>query len=86
MHRAEILAALTPIFRNVFDNEAMELTPDTVADDIAEWDSMANITLAVEIEDRFGVKIKTAEMEELRSVDDLIKLVQLHLQPNLIPG
>lgn len=84
MQDAEILAALQTIFRNVFDNDAMELTRNTHADDIDGWDSMANITLAVEVEDRFGVKFKTSEMEDLRSVDDLVKLVQFHLQPHLI--
>lgn len=72
----EILPLLTEMFRNVFDNPALNVLPETTADDIPEWDSMAQVTLAVEIEHCFHVKIKSAEMEELRNVRDLIRLIK----------
>jgi acyl carrier protein len=86
MNDTEIMAALVPIFRNVFDNDRLTITRDTTAEDIADWDSMTNITLAIEVESHFRVKFKTAEMEELRTVSDLIALVQSRMAATASPG
>jgi acyl carrier protein len=86
MNDTAIMAALVPIFRNVFDNDHLMITRDTTAEDIAEWDSMTNITLAIEVESHFHVKFKTAEMEELRTVNDLIALVQSRMAATASPG
>ena len=77
MTNREILQGLTDIFREVFEDDTIVLTPDTTADDIDRWDSMSQVTLAVEIEHRFHVKIGSARMEEMRSVAGLIHLIRL---------
>lgn len=71
----EILPNLTQLFRDVFDDQNIVLRPETTADDIAGWDSMSQVRLAVEIERRFGIKIKSAKMEELRSVRGMLDLI-----------
>jgi acyl carrier protein len=73
----EILQGLTNIFREVFEDDTIILTPDTTSDDIDRWDSMSQITLAVEIEHQFHVKIRSARMEETRSVAGLMRLIRL---------
>ncbi|HET8995340.1 MAG TPA: acyl carrier protein [Acetobacteraceae bacterium] len=75
----EILGALNAIFRHVLDDPSIALTPSTTADDVPGWDSMTQITLAVEIEHALGVKFKTSEMEEMRNIGDLVALVHTHL-------
>ena len=75
----ELLLRLTGIFREVFDDPAIVLHPDTTADDVPGWDSMSQVTLAVEIEHRLKVKFKAAEMEELRSIRRLIELIKPRL-------
>ncbi|HET6307848.1 MAG TPA: acyl carrier protein [Rhodopila sp.] len=72
---AAILAKLTDICRDVFDDPGIILTQDTTAEDIPAWDSMAQVRLAVEIEHRFGIKIKSATMEQMRSVRGLLALI-----------
>jgi acyl carrier protein len=79
MTQAELLYKLTEIFREIFDDPTLELTPDTTAEMIPQWDSMSQVTLAVEIEHRFGIKLKAAEMEQMRSVSELLELVQSRL-------
>ena len=75
----KILACLTDIFRHVFEYDGDPLTTDMTADDIKGWDSMSNITLALEIEQKFHVKIKMADMERLKSVKNLVALVSSNL-------
>ena len=40
---------------------------------------MSQITLAVEIEHRFGIKLKAAEMEQMRSIKELLALIETRL-------
>jgi acyl carrier protein len=75
MDQAQILTRLSEIMREVLDNPSLVLTPDTTAADVADWDSMTNITFIVEVEQRFGVKFKTAEIEEMRNVGDMVKML-----------
>ena len=75
MDDAETLSKLTAIMRDVLDEPSVTLTPDTTAADISGWDSMTNITFVVEVERQFSVKFKTAEIEEMSRVGDVIKLI-----------
>ena len=75
MTLADILAQLTEIFRVVLDDDAIVLNPLTTAADIPAWDSMNHITIVVEAERHFGIKIRTAEIEELHNVGDFMNLI-----------
>lgn len=76
MPRDEIMAELTEIFRDLFGDDDIVLTPETTADDVPGWDSIKHISLVVAVEDRFGIKIATTELEGLRHVGDLVALVE----------
>ena len=79
MDEQTILAKLTEIFREVFEDDAIVLTRATTAEDIPQWDSMNHITIVVETERRFGIKFRTAEIEELKNVGELADLVAAKL-------
>ena len=46
------------------------------ADDVAGWDSVTHITLIYAIEDEFGIKFSTRDLEGLTCVGDLIETVR----------
>lgn len=75
MDQDTIMSRLTDLFRNMFGDDELTLTPDTTADDVPGWDSMAHIALMVEAEQRFGVKFQTVEMEELSNVGEFVALL-----------
>ena len=70
-----ILLQLTEIFRAVLDDDSLVLRPETTAADIPAWDSMNHITIVVEAEQQFGIKVRTAEIESLRNVGDFVTLI-----------
>ena len=76
----QILERLTSIFGNVFDYVVEPLTLTTTSDDVDGWDSMSNITLALEIERQFYIKIKIAEMESLKNLRELVMLIRSRLK------
>jgi len=56
---------LQDIFREVFKDPGLVLHDNMTADDVAGWDSLANINLLIAIEKRLGVKFATAEISRL---------------------
>ena len=75
MDRAQILVQLSAIMQEVLDDPSVELTSATTADDVDGWDSLSNITFFVEVERRFGIKFKTAEIEEIHNVGDMVDMI-----------
>jgi len=73
---ARILAELTDIARSVFDEPGLELTLGTTCDDVPMWDSMNHIALVVEAECRFDIQFLTAEVEDVASVGELMRMIQ----------
>jgi acyl carrier protein len=80
MEQADILATLRAVFREVFDNDGILLSPKTNAGDIDGWDSFANIRLMVSIEEAFGVRFDVSEFEGFHDVGDLAVCLQRHLK------
>ena len=76
MTKEDILQQLTEIFRQIFDDETILMTPENTAGDIAEWDSFNHINIIVATEEHFGIKFQTAETEELKNVGHLAELIQ----------
>jgi acyl carrier protein len=76
MTEPELYAGLNEIFRQVLDDDSIDLKPTMTADDVDGWDSMNHIFIVVEIEKRFGIKFQAAEMEELKNVGELAALVR----------
>jgi len=76
MTDSDILARLEALFREVFDDASLKLHMATNANDIPGWDSMAQVTLAVEIEHIFNIRILSAEMEELRNVGEMTDFIK----------
>ena len=67
---------LTRIFRETFGNETLVLRPEMTADDVPAWDSVSHITLIYTIEDEFGIKFSSRDLENLNCVGDLIETIE----------
>jgi acyl carrier protein len=75
MKREEILLELQDIFREVFIDDALVLTDDTTASDIDEWDSLMQVTLISEIENKYNREFSLEEVSNLRNVGDMVDLI-----------
>jgi acyl carrier protein len=71
---------LTQIFREVFEDDEIVLSPETTADKTKGWDSLKNVRLMLTIEKGFGVKIATSEMLRMQNVGDLASLIGRKVQ------
>jgi acyl carrier protein len=68
----EIHAKLTDIFRSVFDDDGIVLSPTTNADDIEEWDSLNQIKIILACEQVFKTKLNARKVNTLENVGQMI--------------
>ncbi len=75
LDKKEIYERLNKVFRDVFDDEEITVKPETVADDIEDWDSMMHITLVGAVEDEFGVRFKMGEVSTMKNVGEMAEII-----------
>jgi acyl carrier protein len=72
MERKEIFEKLNEIFIDVLDLDECELTDETSANDIEEWDSLSHIQLIVAIEKAFKIKFTSLEIMRWKNVGEMV--------------
>lgn len=71
----EIYERLNDIFRDVFDDDGLSVTPATTAADIEDWDSLSHITLMAAVEDEFRMKFSMKEVVEMKNVGEMVTII-----------
>ncbi len=79
MEKQEIMEKLQEIFREVFDNDEIEINENTVAEDIEEWDSLAHVQLTSRIQEVFGIILGGKEILSWDDVGEMIDGIQAKL-------
>jgi acyl carrier protein len=67
----DVLARIEQIFRDVLDDEALELSRETTPMNLPGWDSLAHVNVLFSVEEEFGVQFSTSEFKRLTTVGDL---------------
>lgn len=75
MERNEVIAKLTPVFREVFAEPNLELNDDMTAADVENWDSLTHMIMITKVEDVFGIKFKLRELNKLKNVGNLCDII-----------
>ena len=70
-----IYARLNKVFRDVFDDDSITVTPKTTANDIEDWDSLEHITLIAAVEKEFKMKCKMGEISSMKNVGEMAGIV-----------
>ena len=75
MTKEQAMERLTEIFRDVFDDDSIVLTPETTAADIEDWDSLEHINLIASVEQEFGIKFTMGEVQTMKNVGEMADLI-----------
>ena len=67
---------LKKVFREVFDDDSIELTPETTANDIEDWDSIEHINLIAAVEDAFGMRFQMREVSGMKNVGEMVQIIE----------
>ena len=76
MSREEIFEKLNEVFRDVFDDEEIEVGEETTAADIDGWDSLEHINLIAAVEQEFGVKFTMGQVVTMKNVGEMARLIE----------
>jgi acyl carrier protein len=76
VRRAESLERLEHVFRDVFNDEDLEISRETSAKDIPDWDSVMHVSLIVNVEKAFGVRFSSSEVARLQNAGELSDLIE----------
>jgi acyl carrier protein len=68
---AEIQTGIAEIVQDIADIDAAEVTPDKSFVDDLDIDSLTMVEVAVEAENRWGVKIPDDQLNQLKTVGDV---------------
>ena len=75
MDNKTIYTRLNKVFRDVFDDDSINVTPKTTAKDIEDWDSLEHITLISAVEREFKMKFKMGEISSMKNVGEMAGIV-----------
>ncbi|MEN8220295.1 MAG: acyl carrier protein [Pseudomonadota bacterium] len=81
MTNAEIMPKVQNIFRDVLDNEELEIGAESNANNVEDWDSLAHINLVVAIEKEFKISFALGEIDSLKNVGEFVDLIKQKINP-----
>ena len=67
---------LQEIFRDVFDDDSIELFDEMTSEDVEDWDSLSHMTLIGEIERVFAIELTTDEILKAKNVGEFIRVIE----------
>jgi acyl carrier protein len=71
----DIQARVNGVFQAVFDAPGLTVDSETTANDVDGWDSLTHIDLIVAVEKEFKIRFRTAEVNGMKNVGDLVRLI-----------
>lgn len=76
MSDSEIYAFLQDVLRETFEKDDLLIRPDLTARDVVGWDSFKQVEITLALEEKYGIRIRTRELNNVADVGELVKLVQ----------
>ena len=67
---------LNRVFRDVFDDDSIQIVEGLTAADMDGWDSLAHVTLVVAVEKEFGLRLNAGEVGKLENVGAMLDLLE----------
>lgn len=75
MTHNEVMQRLTEIFRDVFDDDSINIYDTTTANDIEDWDSIEHINLIEAVEKEFNMQFQMREVSSMKNVGEMADIV-----------
>lgn len=70
--RARLAGCFTAVFPDLAPGDVERATPQTVG----AWDSLANVTLVMVVEEEFGLEFPAEDLQELTSFDSMLQYLR----------
>ena len=82
MKREEIMGVVNEIAKEVFEDDELVLTEESVADEVDGWDSLTHLVFIAEIEKKYKIKFLMGEIQGFANVGELVSTIEKHIENN----
>lgn len=79
MTKEQVIETVKEVFWEVFDDEDIEITNETTAKDVDEWDSLAHLQLIAYIEKKFSIHFSLGEINSFANVGEMCDCIIKHI-------
>jgi acyl carrier protein len=79
MTDADVFEGVQGLMCDLFGVERCEVTIDTTQESLKAWDSLQHVNLMIDLENAFGIRIDENEVSSIRSVADVLEVVEQKL-------
>jgi acyl carrier protein len=76
MTRQETLAKIGEILGDLTDQDNLQLTEETTAEQVKNWDSVNHVRLLLALEMELDVHFETDEVRDLKDVGSLLDIIE----------
>ncbi|WP_421792094.1 acyl carrier protein [Hyphobacterium sp.] len=67
---------LLEVFRETFNDDSIEISRETTAEDIEGWDSLSHVGLIMAAEAKFEIRFNTTEISMLENVGEFMDIIK----------
>ena len=82
MTREEIMGVVNEIAKEVFEDDELVLTEESVADEVDGWDSLTHLVFISEIEKKYKIKFLMGEIQGFANVGEWVSTIEKHIEKN----
>jgi acyl carrier protein len=75
-----VFESIQNIAADLFDTRADSITAASSPENIEAWDSIQHLNLVLALEEKFELQLSPEEIEKMRTIGDVTKLVESKLQ------
>jgi acyl carrier protein len=76
MQNLDVKTVFTEIVRRALGDESLVLNDATTARDVAGWDSLKQIMIITEVEERFDITLHSRDVDKITCVGNFVSLIQ----------
>lgn len=70
-----VLGKVQEAFKAAFDVDPQQVTMETSASDIPQWDSVGHLSLASSLEEVFGITLDVDDLMEMENVREIVRVI-----------
>lgn len=75
MIKKDLWDRLNEVFRDVFDDNEINVDESTTSEDIEDWDSLEHINLIEAVEQEFSMTFKMKEISGMKNVGEMAGII-----------
>lgn len=75
MNKDQILNKVQDIFRDIFDDDDILISDNTIPEEIKDWDSLNHVLLISSVQEEFNIKVDLEDSINMIDVKGILKVI-----------